>query len=227
MVKFEQDAATSYDDRIETLVPGYRAHLDAASSLLAATLAPRGDLLLVGVGTGNELPYLLDALPDWNFLACDPSQAMLDRAESRIAKHAAKERVQFQCCAVQDLRLGDKFDAAVSFLVAHFIPDDGSKSYYYRSIAVLLKPQAHLLSFDLCSQPEGLEAYWAWARLKGKSTEELRDMQARIATNFHLVDFNRLYDLMNDAGLELGNAYFQCVNFTGYLCQRNDASLHR
>ncbi|MCZ8181941.1 MAG: methyltransferase domain-containing protein [Beijerinckiaceae bacterium] len=113
--------ARTYSDGPPRQVPGYSDLHRMVSILLAESMPPRGRVLVLGAGGGQEIRALADAHPGWRFDGIDPSGEMLRLAEQVTVPHAS--RIRFTHGMIADAPEGP-FDAAVSILTFHFIPHD-------------------------------------------------------------------------------------------------------
>ncbi len=129
-----------------TLVaPFYDAFLTAATrgarkrSLAPLAGAPPRDVLLLGVGTGLDLPHLP---PQHRYVGLDLTAAMLVRARRRTAAlHFAALRGDAQRLPFHDA----SFDAAVLHLILAVVP---APTLCLAEAARVLKPGGLLLVFD-------------------------------------------------------------------------------
>ncbi|HET7374598.1 MAG TPA: metalloregulator ArsR/SmtB family transcription factor, partial [Gemmatimonadaceae bacterium] len=127
-------------DKMRTEMIGARADLLALLDLLDESWVV-GDL---GCGAG----HITDALAPCvgRVIAVDESGPMLDVAKQRLAAH---ENVELRVGTIESLPIDDAaLDAAVLFLVAHFITDP---SRVMAEIRRVLKPGGRLLIVDLMS----------------------------------------------------------------------------
>ena len=63
LLDFEGDYGRTYDTHIEGLIPAYSALFEIAAATAAALQARAQRVLVVGPGSGTELPGLLSAMP--------------------------------------------------------------------------------------------------------------------------------------------------------------------
>ena len=127
-------------DKMRTEMIGARADLLALLDLLDESWVV-GDL---GCGAG----HITDALAPCvgRVIAVDESGPMLEVAKQRLAAH---ENVELRVGTIESLPIDDAaLDAAVLFLVAHFITDP---SRVMAEIRRVLKPGGRLLIVDLMS----------------------------------------------------------------------------
>lgn len=116
-----------------------RATQAARQRSLSALPAAPGRVLLAGVGTGLDLPYLP---PQHDYVGLDLNRAMLRRALPRTAA------VDFQPVQgdAQCLPLADNsFDAAVLHLILAVVPEPAR---CFGEIARVVKPGGQVLVFD-------------------------------------------------------------------------------
>jgi ArsR family transcriptional regulator len=133
-------------DTLRSELFGQRADLVALLGLLDETWTV-GDL---GCGTGK----LSEALAPFvrRVVAVDESKAMLAAARKRLA---GVDNVELRSGDLESLPIGDgELDAAVLFLVAHYLPDPGRALAEVRRV---LRPGGRLLVVDM--MPHAREEY--------------------------------------------------------------------
>ncbi len=116
-------------DLLASLVFG-RALRQAQREALQAGLplaGPTPHVLVLGGGPGWVLTELLRQCPAARVLYLETSAAMLERAQARLRRHLplATEQVEFRQGSEWSLKLGEQFDAIVTFFVLDcFTPAD-------------------------------------------------------------------------------------------------------
>lgn len=222
MADFKRENAIDYDSRIERLVPGYHLLQEILPPLLASYLSGEARILVAGAGTCREILAMAALRPSWRFVAVDPSDAMLDVGEKHVKGRGISHRVTFRASLLADFQNSSRFDAAVSLLVMHFLPDDGVKAAYLADIGRHLKANAPFIFADLTAFPldETFCAYRHWARVRNQSDEECTAMFARIRANFHPINRRRLRHLLSDAGFTEPEPFFQALGYRGYMTHR-------
>lgn len=111
---------------------------------LAALPAPAGNVLLAGVGTGLDLPYLPR---QHTYTGIDLTRAMLGRALPR-ATHLRFDAIQGD---VQRLPFADaSFDAAILHLILAVVP---SPEHCLAEIARVVRPGGTVLIYDKFLRP--------------------------------------------------------------------------
>ena len=148
----DQDAITAQYDRV---APFYRAlsplflinPLLRRKAVRAMALRPGDDVLEIGVGSGRNLPYLLDAVgPQGSVTGVDLSGGMLAEARKLIARHGAANVTLIQSDAAT-AALDRDFDAVLFSLSYSVLPAE------VRPVALArawerLRPGGRLVVFD-------------------------------------------------------------------------------
>lgn len=133
-LRFRYSLWAPHYDRVTKLHPQRRRSIEL--------LAPKpGDrLLIVGVGTGSDLPHLPDGL---DVLATDLTPAMLEQARARARPGLA---VDFRVMDGMALELpDDSFDGALLHMVLEVIPDPAR---CLAEVARVLRPGGRVAVFD-------------------------------------------------------------------------------
>lgn len=118
-----QHIVDGYDVHIRKLIPGYElVHQHILAILKSRFKDEKAKVLIVGCGTGYELGYLLECFPNWQFVATDLSQTMLDKAKTYVQPWNTENRVQFILGDCDIHQFANTFDLVFSVLVGHFVP---------------------------------------------------------------------------------------------------------
>jgi tRNA (cmo5U34)-methyltransferase len=223
---FQGDRAAQFDARARINIPGYVAMHDMVCAILSQGLAKDARLLVVGAGTGMELVLLGMNNPGWRFTGVDPSADMLGVARETLEMRGLAERVELFEGVIHDLPGDDRFDAATSVLVMHFLPDDGGKAAYLKAIAERLRPGAPLVLVDQHGprpSPAFDEKIAQWKRyqlLQGLPAEDAEaSMVRRLGAN-HYVPEERIVALLQEAGFEQVERFYQAFVVGGWSARR-------
>ncbi len=225
MTAFPDHAATDYDTRVPRLVPGYDLAQHLAASLAATLIAADSTILVAGCGTGNELMLLSQTCPCWNFVAIDPSAGMLAKARAKAEEAGIANRVTFQCATLETAPV-DHFGGAVSFLVTHFLADDGAKLRHLRALAARLDPNAPAFFFDFGATALPQDAYAHWMRSGGANEEAVEAVRARIENDWHPVSGQRFETLLEQAGFQRIGCFFSALGYRAVLAFKASSDRH-
>ena len=135
---------------------------------LLSDLREDAHVLCVGVGTGQELAHLATTFPRWQFVAVDPSGAMIDACRARAEAEGFAARCRFHHGFLDSLPAATPFDAATCLLVSQFIVDRSRRVRFFADIAARLRPGGLLASSDLAcdtASPAYKVLLPAWLRM--------------------------------------------------------------
>lgn len=208
--------------KMQRLIPG----VDGLYLLLRAVMESKvdngGSILLAGAGGGREIETLAPSDQGFRFTAIDPSGGMLNLAREVAENSNALERTIFCKGHVSDSPL-NLHDAATSILVMHFLPDDGTKLDYLRSIHQRLRHDAIYFHVDVAiedpAELESLrEAYLRQAELAGLERDKA-NIAPKIIDKMPIVSRSRVHDLLTDSGFKNVRQVFQGLWYCGWVGQ--------
>ena len=215
--------AAGYDERIRKTFPFYETIHTAINAVLRVYLKPESEILIVGAGTGPEILELGKTNPGWRFLGVDPAQPMLDLAKEKIEAAGLADRVSLFHGFVGDLPIGKLCDGATSAMIMHFVPDDGGKIKFLRTVALHLKSGAPFVLIDnngdltAAKSELMIEAWKQQQVLAGVKREEVESgMKERIKT-IHFVSPARIEQLLAEAGFHRIQCFFQNFMVGGWI----------
>jgi len=229
-----------YDLIVQQLVPGYASLARLAVALLSASplAGPSGaSVLVAGCGTGAELLEARAQRPDWRLLAIDPSAAMLEAAQRRLAAAtpeaatagaappaAPENPITWQQTTVEALEADNSLDGALSVLVMQSLPDDGTKLAFLTALARALRPGGQLVLVDLMAPERSplqqqVDAAWiGFQRASGITVAEAA--VTGLTQGVHPIGGSRLAALVEAAGFSDPAPIFQALSVQGYLLQK-------
>jgi len=205
LLDFDGDYGRTYNARIRRLIPAYDAIFELAAAAAAALQPQARQVLVVGAGTGTELPGLLQALPLAQFTLVEPSEQMRGLCSELIATLGAAARVEW---IPSSLEAGDdgRFEVVISHNVLHVLPPP-EQEQLLRQMAGQLAPGGCLLLSSYCeSDPPGLELGLAIGRLRleglGMDAATIEAVMASRNSKVFSMDRERLQRELTQAGLE-------------------------
>jgi tRNA (cmo5U34)-methyltransferase len=172
--------AAAYDDLRRRLVPCFDAFYGAAVALVADT-AP-ADILDLGAGTGLLSALLADACPEARLHLLDGSAPMLEQARARLGERP----VAMHLADLADPLPDGPYDAIVSALAIHHLPDPVKRTLTHRAFAALRPGGIFVNAEQVAGPTPALDARYcaaheAAARALGASDEEWAGAEHRMA----------------------------------------------
>ena len=223
---FEGDYGRQYNARIRTLIPGYDAIQELGAAALAARLPQAQRALVVGVGSGLELPGLLQALPQARFTLVEPSQQMRGLCDGLIQRIDATHRVQWGPERLpEEGPLGEgPFDAVVCHNVLHVLNPAQQRPLLDQLVAQVAPGGALLLSSYSETEPEAmgpwLELAAARFRALGMDQATADDVMTSRNTTVFSLDPQLLERRLLSAGLEPPTQLMQAACFRLWISGR-------
>ena len=205
LLDFDGEYGRTYDARISRLIPGYQAIFELAAAA-TAVLQPRAQrALVVGAGTGTELPGLLAAMPQARFTLVEPSAQMRGFCQALIERVGAGDRVVWgpdDLEAIGSLR----FNAVISHNVLHVLNPD-AQNRLLRQMADRVAPGGCLLvsSYSETAPPGlelGLQIGGARFKALGMDPATIEAVMAGRNNQVFSMDGDRLEAQLLQAGLE-------------------------
>ncbi|MFS4457903.1 class I SAM-dependent methyltransferase [Bdellovibrio sp. HCB2-146] len=217
---FNKEAAQRYDERNSKL-SRISDCLHFLTTLALKDLPAKSRILCVGVGTGAEIMTLAQTFPEWTFVGLDPSQNMLDVCQDRMKAAGFASRCEFVHGFIQDLPVNTPFDAAVSFLVAHFVKREERLSFF-QNMTKHLKDHGYLvnaeISFDLDSPefPLMLKGWEQVQSLMGATPESLATLPKQLKEMLTVLPPSETEAILRQSGINLPMRFFQAMMICGW-----------
>ena len=146
MKDFNAEVAQIYDEDIRKKIIGYDVMQELILNIFKKRLRPADKVLVIGCGTGAEILRLESMGLDLNITGIDPSQEMLNHAQTKVSS-------ELICTSLEDyskqVQQDEKFDCVVTILVSHFIKGSAAKDIFFQGIKDLIKPTGFLVGADL------------------------------------------------------------------------------
>ncbi|MDR7191790.1 class I SAM-dependent methyltransferase [Luteimonas terrae] len=190
---------------------------------LLAGLPEDAHVLCVGVGTGQELAHLAKTFPRWQFVAVDPSGAMIDACRTRAEAEGFAGRCRFHHGFLESLPTEAPFDAATCFLVSQFLVDRAARVRFFAGIAARLRPDGLLASSDLAfdTASPGYDVLLpAWMRMMSMadvSPEALQRIREAYGRDVAVLPPREVAAILEDGGFERPVPFFQAGLIHGWV----------
>jgi tRNA (cmo5U34)-methyltransferase len=217
---FSGEAALTYDEKNKKL-SHITNGLHFLMGLILKDLPKHARILCAGAGTGAEILSLAGIFPDWEFLALDPSQDMLDVCQERLKSAGMANRCEFVHGYVQDLPQQDSFDAVLSILVAHFVQHD-QRLDFFRNMTDRLRTGGYLInaeiSFDLDSKefPSMLRCWKEIQTLMGATEESLAKLPIILRDVLTIIPPAETENFIRMSGISCPIRFFQAFMICGW-----------
>jgi tRNA (cmo5U34)-methyltransferase len=224
-IVFDQERASSYDERFAKIAP-IRDALHLLTRVLLSDLPEDARILCIGAGTGAELINLAQAFPRWQFTAVEPAAPMLDICRQRAEACGIASRCSFHEGYLDSLPASDPFDAATCFLVSHFILQRDERRNLFRQIAARLRLGGYLVSADLASDMSTStyqSLFEVWLRMLKYSelpAEELEKMRASYGRDVALIAPHEVASIIESSGFDAPILFLQTLLIHAWYAKR-------
>jgi tRNA (cmo5U34)-methyltransferase len=224
LLDFEGDYGREYNSRIRSLIPAYDSIQEIASAAVRGLKPDARSVLVVGPGSGLELPGLFEALPHATFTLVEPSEQMRGFCSALIEQLGAAERVRWGPPSLDAANALPEFDAVVSHNVLHVLAP-GQQQQLLQQMAMQLAPGGCLLLSSYSESPGcDLELWMAIARARfaalGMDAPTVNEVMASRNTKVFSMDPVRLEQTLLEAGLEPPVVLVQALFNRLWLTQR-------
>ena len=208
LLDFDGDYGRTYNERIRRLIPAYDTIFELAAATAAALIPQAQRVLVVGAGTGTELPGLLAALPRALFTLAEPRAPRRALGSALISESGATERVEWSPDTPETGMANGEggYEVVISHNVLHVLAPP-EQEQLLRRMAAQVAPGGCLLLSSYCeTDPPGLELGVAIGRARfaalGMDEANMEAVMASRNTKVFSMDTNRLERELSQAGLE-------------------------
>lgn len=221
---FTESAAKSYDENNRRLAP-IAENMHFLIRLILNDLPPQARILCVGVGTGAEIISLAEAYPEWTFVGVDPSKDMLDVCHERLVSLGISERVELVQGYVYNTPNNAVFDAVLSILVGHFVPQT-ERHDFYRHMQERLRSGGYFINTELSYDTRretfpAMVAQWAKVQFLMGATPELVEKLSHTLTKvLTVLPPSDVETLLQSAGISEPVQFFQSFMITGWYAKK-------
>ena len=208
LLDFDGDYGRTYNAQIRHLIPAYDAIFELAAAAAATEQPHARRALVVGAGTGTELPSLLKAMPMAQFTLVEPSEQMRGFCTDLIARLGATDRVLWGPNNLDDLNdpSGEGFNVVISHNVLHVLAPANQDQLLGQMAERVAAGGCLLLSSYCETEPPGVELamHIGLARfaLLGMDQSTIDAVAASRNSKVFSMDADRLEQQLTLAGLE-------------------------
>ncbi len=216
----DPSAVSSYRQTAQAKVPGMAALHRMTHILLAESVPPTGEVLVLGAGGGLELEAFAQAQPGWGFVGVDPSQPMLELARETLGANAS--RVVLVEGLIEDAPVRE-FDGATCLLTLHFL-DPATRLQTLRGLFQRLRPGGVLVVAHHSYTPETrmrwLRRSAAFASMNGILDERDEASIAVMAEKLPAISEADEVALLVAAGFTDVELFYAALSFRGWVARR-------
>lgn len=221
-IDFNGELSNEYDDIVCKIIPAYHSIYELTQHLLRDKLDKEPKILVAGAGTGKEIIDCSQNNPHWSFTGFDPAEPMLSIAEKEVAAASLGNKISLVQGLINDVTEKD-FDAAISILVMHFLPDDGTKLNFLKGIAYKLKPGAPIVLVDLegeigSDEYNTLNTAWKNQQIFKRDDDDKVNEEFELREKeVHFIPQKRIESLLEEGGFIKIHKFFKAYLFGGYV----------
>lgn len=225
-VVFDQERASSYDERFAALAP-MRDALHLLIRVILSELPTDAHILCVGAGTGAELIYLAQNFPQWRFTAVEPAAPMLDICRQKAEERGIASRCTFHEGYLDSLPASDSFNAATCLLVSHFMMQQDERSDFFQQIASRLHPDGYLVSSDLASDMATseyqslLEVWLRMLKYAQVPVAEIENFRVSHGRDVALLSQQKVESIITKGGFESPVLFYQTLFICAWYAKRS------
>lgn len=212
-------AVAAYANGPPRMVPGFADMQRMCLLLLAESAPPDARILVLGAGGGLELEVFANAQPQWQFDGVDPSDEMLQLAQTRL--HAHLPRVRLHRGTIDIAPVGP-FDAACCLLTLHFIERE-ERRRTLTEVRRRLKPGAPFVAAHFSFPQEAtVRGRWlarctAFAVASGIDPEKARTREKGLGAQLPILSPEDDEALLREAGFSGVELFYAALGFRGWV----------
>lgn len=137
--------AEAFDKQVLRNIPCYNEMLGALINAIPDT-KDNPKVLDLGCGTGNITQKVLERFPDARVTCLDLSENMIEIAKNKLSEYS---NIEYIIGDFTQVEITDKYDAIISSLALHHIPNDNEKEIMYKEIYDALETEGVFYNADV------------------------------------------------------------------------------
>lgn len=221
--QFNETVASVFDDMISRSVPMYQEVQDITTRIGARFIQSSSAVYDLGCSTATSLIALSNSLDDASvsFVGIDNSTPMLARAREKIAAEKLQDRIDLQCCRIQDARMNNASLVLLHYTL-QFIPPADRLDLLTRIHTALIPGGAFLLT-EKVTHPHPkmdqtlVDLYYDFKRYNGYSELEISQKREALENVLVPCTVEENMSLLHQAGFSCVEIVYKALNFTSFL----------
>lgn len=218
------DRAAVYDSDVVNVIPGYAELHTESARLLGDALGSEAHILVCGSGTGREVVSYAIENPGWRITGFDPSEKMVGVAAEKARAEGVSGRVRFIHGTAEDVH-DERFDAATSILVKHFIPY-GDKPLFLENISKRLKQGGLFLTIDITGKrgeeelEDNLKSWQQFQMERRDDPEEVVKSIDRVRIDMPILTEEETVSLLEESGFKKVRRFWHRMMIKGFTAEK-------
>jgi tRNA (cmo5U34)-methyltransferase len=195
--------AKEYDMEIEKTIPFYSEYYRQTVDLVQSLPIKEGKWLDAGCGTGQFISIARRYFDNFEFVLCDPSEAMVDESKKKL--NGAGNIKDIVRCGSHELNYINEFDIITAIQCHHYMQyEDRLKAI--QNCRDALKGKGVFIFFENfapnCEYAKRtvLDRWGRYQKDRGKSDKEVADHIGRYGKNYFPITLDEHYKLLRDTG---------------------------
>lgn len=209
--------ASEYDESRRRLIPCYDLFYATAAELAARTVKTASPSILdLGAGTGLLSEFIMQKFPSASLHLLDESAEMLIKAQLRLEKYHPKIFIQPMTVPLPS----GKFDAVISSLAIHHLPDADKQGLFRRIFQSLAPGGAFINGEQILGENDWQQQLFEdthldGARALGSDEEEIRAAEERM-TYDKCSTLSEQVAWLKEIGFQNADSFFHSFRFAVY-----------
>jgi len=195
--------AKEYDMKIEQTIPFYSEYYRQTIDLVNSLPIKKGKWLDAGCGTGEFVSIALRNFNDFEFVLCDPSEAMVEEAKKKL--HGANAVNDIVRCGSHEMTYTNAFDIITAIQCHHYMQYEDRLQATKNCYDALKDDGVFVFFENFAPNSEytrkiALDRWGRYQKDHGKSDEEVAEHIRRYGKNYFPITLDGHYKLLRDTG---------------------------
>jgi tRNA (cmo5U34)-methyltransferase len=221
IIKHFEEEAKEYDHIILTLIPNYKQMVEMLVSILPFSSEQAFSVIDLGCGTGTVSRKIRDTFPSSCLTCMDIAGNMLSIAAVKNGPDTTLIQADFK-----SFIFPQKYDAIVSSLALHHLPEDEDKKAFYFKIYQALNSGGVFANIDVVTSgdPALQKVYMQkWKEFMIKNTS-VQEVETKWLPNYYAEDrpipLARHIEMLNQSGFDMIDVVYKHFNYAVYCAKK-------